>query len=98
MDCSRESNFRIVFSNRTEDIIEAKMDGNVLGNVSAGEDRQFVVEARILDSSPTGADYPDVAEVNFSARNLTSLKISRQVRRTIYTDRVEYITIEKNDF
>ncbi|MFA6364980.1 MAG: hypothetical protein WCW78_01120 [Candidatus Paceibacterota bacterium] len=96
--CARESYFRIVYANRTEDIIEAKMDGTVLGTVPAGEDKKFSVRTGILDSSPTSAEYPNVAIVNFSARNLTSQKLATKSQRTIYTDRVESVIFEKGDF
>lgn len=98
MGCERSSSFRVVFGNRNGNEIEARANGDAIGYVAPGNDERFVIEERLLDSSPTSADQPDVTEVSFTARDTKTGKITRPFRRTLYTDRVEYIEVQKSDF
>ncbi|MDO8470081.1 MAG: hypothetical protein Q7S84_03670 [bacterium] len=96
--CERWKTFRFSFSNRTVSAIVAKIDGERLGEVGAGETRQFEHEIRVLESSPTGYGQTDEAEVTASAENLRTGKVTREMRRRVYRDRVNHFDINTWDF
>ena len=96
--CERWKTFRFSFSNRTEYTIVAKVDGERLGEVTRGETRQFEHDVRILESSPTGYGATDEAEVTASAENQRTGKVTREMRRRVYRDRVNHFDINAWDF
>lgn len=95
--CSRYRTFRFSFSNRTEDLIMAKIDGEPLGTVEAGTTAKFEKEIYILSESPTGSG-SEVARVTASAENLETGKVTRGFERDVYRDKVNHFDINASDF
>lgn len=97
--CDRTEKFDFLFTNRDTTSIVAQVNGNEYGvQIPPGNARSFTVELEILESSPTGPNTADVAQVTTAARSPRRGQVSRPRTMTVYSDRVNAVTIEPNDF
>jgi hypothetical protein len=96
--CSETKTFNVVFANRLSAgrDIDCYMNGNVLGTVASGATGEFSVDTRRLDA-PASPDL-SYADVVFAARDRSTGVLSREIRRTISTDRTEYVEISAGNF
>jgi hypothetical protein len=96
--CSETKTFQVVFANRLSagHDINCYMNGNLLGTVVAGATGEFSVDTRRSETlaSPSYSQ----ADVVFAARDLNTGILSHEDRRTISTDRTEYIEITAGSF
>ena len=97
--CSEDKTFKVVFANRLSSghDIECYVNGNRLGTVLSGATGEFSWETRRLQT-PTGPDPAYAATVTFAARELSTGLLSREIPRTVSTDRTEYVEINAGDF
>jgi len=97
--CSENKTFKVVFANRLSagHDIDCYMNGNLLGAVVSGATGEFSAETRRLQTA-TGPDPAYAADVVFAARDRNTGILSHEFRRTISTDRTEYVEINEGDF
>ncbi len=97
--CSEDKTFKVVFANRLPAAhdIECYVNGTLLGTVLAGATGEFSWDTRRLQT-PTGPDPAYAADVVFAARDSSTGNLSHEIRRTVSTDRTEYVEVNTGDF
>jgi hypothetical protein len=99
LGCSENKTFKVVFANLLPagHDIECYANGNLLGTVGPNTTREFSWETRRLQTV-TGPDPAYEAAVVFTARDIPSGLLSHEIRRTVSTDRTEYVEVNNSDF
>lgn len=97
--CDRTADFEFAYTNRDSSNIFPQINANEYGiDIEHGNAQSFTVELEILESSPTGPRTADIAYVTVAARSPKRGQVSRPRHIIAYSDRVNPVTIEPNDF
>lgn len=97
--CDRTADFDFAYTNRDSTAINPLVNSTEHGGtISEGNAGVFTVELEILESSPTGPRSTDVAYVTVAARSPRRGQVSRPHTMTVYSDRVNPVTINSSDF
>lgn len=97
--CDRTADFEFAYTNRDSTAIVPQVNADEYSIVvAAGNSRSFTVELEILESSPTGPRTADVARVTVAARSPARGQVSKPRPMTVYSDRVNPVTINPSDF
>ena len=89
------ADFPVSVGNRTANPIKVFANGAEMGDVGAGQTAPFNVSLRTVDGplAPTAQ-----AQVTFSARDMRTGRLSRQMNWTVYQDRPVYVEFNPSDF
>ena len=98
--CDRTEKFDFAYTNRDSATIVPQVNANEYSvNIAPGNSQSFTVELEILESSPTGPRSPDIAYATVAARSPKRGQVSRPRHNTaVYSDRVNVVTINPQDF
>jgi hypothetical protein len=97
--CNRTAKFDFAYTNRDSTGIIAQVNAKEYGSeIAPSTSQQFTIALEILESSPTGPNTADVAQVTVAARSPKRGKVSQPRTMTVWSDRVNPVTINPEDF